>query len=130
MTLSYAQSTGGFYDDAINTALPSDAVEITVEQYAALMEAQSTGQIITADSAGSPIAEAPPAPTPAQTAVALMLSARAALTITDAVFIRCGKAGVAWPTEWQAYVVALRAIVTSPASATELPTQPAYPAGS
>lgn len=60
----------------------------------------------------------------------LQASAIAALAVSDLVAIRCFKAGVAWPAAWQTYVVALRAIVANPASASSLPTLPSYPAGS
>lgn len=63
---------------------------------------------------------------------ALVASAQAALDKMDApggCAIRCFKAGVAFPADWLAYCVALRAIVNGTSSATALPTQPAYPAG-
>lgn len=40
---------------------------------------------------------------------------------------RCYIAGVPFPTEWQTYVAALRAIVQG--NGQDLPDQPAYPAG-
>jgi hypothetical protein len=63
---------------------------------------------------------------------ALVASAQAALDKMDApggCAIRCFKAGVTFPADWLAYCVALRAIVNSTSTATALPTQPAYPAG-
>lgn len=54
--------------------------------------------------------------------------ALSALAASDDVFIRCGKAGIAFPAEWQTYVAALRAIVSSGTGA--LPVCPAYPLGS
>jgi hypothetical protein len=57
----------------------------------------------------------------------LIAQARAALAASDTVFIRCGKAGVNWPSAWQSYVAALRVIVSSGAGT--LPTQPTYPSG-
>lgn len=65
----------------------------------------------------------------APSVLALQNGAVSALDRTDKVYIRCGKAGVAWPTEWQDYVVALRAIVADPTSVESLPAAPAYPAG-
>jgi hypothetical protein len=56
----YAKSTGGFYSaDIHGDNIPADAVEITDEQHAALLEAQSSGKAITADTNGSPIAVDP-----------------------------------------------------------------------
>ncbi len=52
----YSASTGGFYDIAIHgNNIPADAVEITDEQYAALLEGQSQGKIISSDASGAPI---------------------------------------------------------------------------
>jgi hypothetical protein len=59
----------------------------------------------------------------------LAQQALAALSKTDSVAMRCLKAGIAFPAEWQTYVTALRAMVSG-ASAGPLPAQPAYPAGS
>lgn len=69
-----------------------------------------------------------PTPTPEQLQAELVANAQAALSVTDMVFIRCGKAGVAWPSDWQDYVVALRDVVNGTTST--MPVQPAYPAGS
>lgn len=56
----YSKSTGGFYDAAIHgTNIPADAVEVSDQAYAALIAAQSTGMVITADADGNPIAVAP-----------------------------------------------------------------------
>lgn len=55
----YSKSTGGFYDEAIHTSIPADAVEITAEEHAALLEDQSRGKVITADANGLPVAVAP-----------------------------------------------------------------------
>ncbi|MCG9032691.1 hypothetical protein [Laribacter hongkongensis] len=45
-----------------NCQIPADAVEITAEQHAELLAAQSAGKIITADADGNPIATDPPPP--------------------------------------------------------------------
>lgn len=50
-----------------------------------------------------------------------------ALDKSDMTALRCLKAGVTFPAEWQVYVAALRAIVAG--SAGPLPAQPVYPAG-
>lgn len=56
----YSKTTGGFYDSAIHgDAIPVDAVEITVEEHAALLEGQSQGQMIVADEDGRPVLLAP-----------------------------------------------------------------------
>ncbi len=70
----YAKSTGGFYDPAIHgDAIPVDAVEITAEEYAALLAAQSAGKKIVADAGGRPIAVDPPAPSEAIVRAGLLM---------------------------------------------------------
>lgn len=63
--MHYSKSTGGFYDTVIHgDNIPTDAVEITAEYHAELLQAQSTGKQITADDNGYPIAiEHPVMPT-------------------------------------------------------------------
>ncbi|WP_334109224.1 hypothetical protein [Methylobacillus sp.] len=60
----YSKQTGGFYSREINgDNIPSDAVAITPEQHAALLQVQSEGKQITADENGFPVlADPPPAP--------------------------------------------------------------------
>lgn len=81
----YSQSTGGFYDAAIHGEnIPADAVEITAEQHAALLAAQSSGQQITADENGFPVAitVVPPEPTYAQIVAGLTAAIQAHLDET------------------------------------------------
>lgn len=72
-----------------------------------------------------------PAPlTAAQLHQQLQAKAQAELDKTDLVALRCFKVGVAFPAAWQAYTQALRAIVNgTDTTNTNLPAQPAYPAG-
>ena len=63
MTLYYAKSTNGFYDNEINTVIPADAIEISTELHQSLMQFQSLGKIIQSDKEGNPVALDPPAPT-------------------------------------------------------------------
>lgn len=64
----------------------------------------------------------------AQDADILKAEAIHALLRSDAVAIRCVKAGMAFPLEWKTYVDQLRAIISSGTG--DIPLQPAYPAGS
>lgn len=58
----YSKSTGGFYDRSIHgDNIPSDAVEITTEEHAALLAGQSQGKRIVADADGRPMLADPPA---------------------------------------------------------------------
>jgi hypothetical protein len=60
----YAKSTCGFYTPDINPVIPADAVEITEEYYQSLLEGQSNGLQIVADTQGYPILITP-VPVPA-----------------------------------------------------------------
>lgn len=55
MSKYYSASTGGFYsEDVSGSIIPSDSVEITDEEWQALLEGQSSGKRITADADGRP----------------------------------------------------------------------------
>ena len=63
----YSKSTGGFYSREIHgDNVPADAVEITAEEHATLIEGQSNGKIIAADAEGFPELSEPPKATAAQ----------------------------------------------------------------
>jgi hypothetical protein len=65
--MQYSAQTGGFYDREIHgDAIPADAVDVTAEEYATLMEGQSQGKEIGADENGKPILKDPAAPTKAE----------------------------------------------------------------
>lgn len=60
----YSAKTGGFYASEIHgDNIPIDAVEITAERHAALIEGQSQGKRIVADASGFPVLQDPPPPT-------------------------------------------------------------------
>jgi len=57
----YAKSTGGFYSRAIHgDNIPSDAVEITAAEHAALLTGQASGKRIVGDDDGRPFLADPP----------------------------------------------------------------------
>lgn len=61
----YAKSTNGFYSREIHgDEIPEDAVEITQQQHADLLQGQSEGKVIAADEAGRPFLTDPPPPAP------------------------------------------------------------------
>lgn len=60
-------------------------------------------------------------------ASSIKAQARALLNASDMVAMRCMKAGLPFPVEWQNYVITLRAIMLSGSG--ELPNQPDYPSG-
>lgn len=57
----------------------------------------------------------------------LVSQARTRLALNDAVFVRCGKAGIEYNAEWRAFDETLRAIVNGTSELTALPSAPAYP---
>lgn len=64
MTKFYSASTAGFYDSAINPAMPGDAVAVTDAQWQALLDGQAKGQMIQASANGTPVLMQRPAPPP------------------------------------------------------------------
>lgn len=46
MTLYTSKETRGFYDDEIHTTLPEDALEISAEEHATIINGQAAGMII------------------------------------------------------------------------------------
>ena len=124
----FSRTTLGFYDSVINAVMPPDAVAVTDAAYAALFAAQATGQIIQPDANGNPEAVTF-TPSSAQVHAALQASAQNLLTANDKVATRCLKAGVAYPANWLAFDVALRAIANgTDTTSTTLPATPTYPA--
>lgn len=78
----YSKSTGGFYSREIHgDNMPADAVEITAEKHAALLDGQSLGKRITTDSEGRPVLSDPPAPTESQITLGKIAALEA--TVTD-----------------------------------------------
>lgn len=85
----YSRSTGGFYDPAIHGAdIPSDAVEITTDEHAALLAGQAEGQRIVSGPDGAPMLADPPAPTEAELAAARCMAIQDELTAIDAASAR------------------------------------------
>lgn len=59
-----SKSTCGFYDESINTSMPSDAVEISADFYAELRVGHSKGKEIGWGDDGYPMLVDPPVPSP------------------------------------------------------------------
>jgi hypothetical protein len=113
--MKYSQSTNGFYDEAIHgDAIPEDAVEITVEEHAALIEGQSQGKLITADENGKPVLQDRPAPTKAELlATAEAQRAAAYREEADPLFFKYQR-GSATKEEWLAKVDEIKARFPDP----------------
>lgn len=70
----FSPSTGGFYAREIHgDAIPEDAVEVSDEIHASMMEGQSQGKVIVAGDGGYPMLADPPPPTPEQLATAALV---------------------------------------------------------
>lgn len=81
----YSKDTGGFYDAAINgDNIPGDAVEITIDDHAELLAAQSAGKSIVGDADGYPVAVDPPEPTLAELKAAKNAAINAARAAANA----------------------------------------------
>lgn len=118
----------GWYDtDALeypNLPAAANLLAISAAQWGERM----TGRW--AVSNGALVPYTPPAPSAAQLFAALQADASAALAESDRTVLRCYENSVAVPAAWATYRAALRAIVNGTnATATALPTRPAYPAG-
>ncbi|WP_051202938.1 hypothetical protein [Desulfovibrio aminophilus] len=81
--------------------MPTDAVEITDTEYAALLEAQGLGKVIVPDASGRPVAVDPPAPTAEELAVIRAAAIRSELTAIDAASARPLRAILAAQTAGQ-----------------------------
>jgi len=76
----YSQSTGGFYSAEIHGSnIPTDAVEITIEQHFELLQGQSNGKVISADINGNPVLTDAPVPELVIPTIVTMVQARLAL---------------------------------------------------
>jgi len=63
MKLYYSKSAGGFYSSDVHATIPKDAVEITEQEHAALLEDQAAGKVIASDKVGNPVSISAPLPT-------------------------------------------------------------------
>lgn len=63
--MMYSPSTRGFYCPEIHSSIPADAVDVTADDYAALMAGQANGGRIEPGQDGQPALVAPAAPTTA-----------------------------------------------------------------
>jgi len=140
MSTFYSKTTGGFYSEDIHTTIPDDAVEVSDSDYTALFVGQAEGKIISANDAGHPELIDRPEATDSQKWEAYQIKAKTALSNSDTTMLRVYEAVVLGDTTMSAPDVvafvkwrqALRAILSTAQPAelpTDLPTMPAYPAG-
>ncbi len=121
-----ASPVTGWYDTDAFTypSLPAAAglLQITDTQWSARLASPSSWAVENgALVSGTPVSVGP----------TVQQQAKSALDASDMVALRCFKAGVAFPLDWQTYTTTLRSIVNGTASPlpTALPAQPAYPSG-
>lgn len=111
----YAKSTGGFYSVKIHgPGIPADAVEITSEEHAALLAAQSAGRRIQPDANGYPVAVDPPPPTDAELATAIRAERDTRITSSDWTQLPDVPLTAAQKSDWAAYRQALRDVTAQP----------------
>lgn len=106
----YSKSTSGFYSrDIHGDNIPEDAVDITSEQHAALLEGQSQGKIISADENGYPIL-IDPLPLTAEQIQEAVTAARAAAYVkeSDPLFFKYQR-GEVLKEDWLAKVAEIKA---------------------
>lgn len=97
----FSAQTGGFYVPAIHgDAIPSDAVEITNELHAELLQAQSEGKVIVPGADGRPIADEPPGPSIDELWEKLRAERDRRLAASDIIVM---------PDRWEAYTPEQRA---------------------
>lgn len=111
----YSKQTGGFYDTAIHgDNIPSDAVEITAAEHAALLEGQSQGKRIQADAKGRPVLADPPTPTDEELAAAIRAERNAKIAACDWTVLADAPLTTTEKTNWKAYRQALRDVTAQP----------------
>lgn len=110
--------------------IPADAVEISDDEHAALLDAQGLGKVIQADAGGRPTA-VDFVPSAEQLWAGAQSRAKAALDASDSTILRCAENGVTVPAAWIKYRKDLRAIVSAKTGdgTQALPPRPAFPAG-
>ncbi len=79
MATFYSAARNGFFDSALFSVMPTDAMAVTDEEHAALLTAQSKGKLIQADAKGNPVAVEAPAVAPKIPQQVTAFQARAAL---------------------------------------------------
>ena len=110
----YSAQTGGFYDSSVHQNIPEGAKEISLQERDDLLQEQSQGKVIVADSEGFPIAAAPAPPTAEQVqarlsyAVQSMLDAKARELGFDNIFTGVSYADESSVPSFQAHGQQLR----------------------
>lgn len=104
----YSKGTGGFYSRDIHADIPADAVEISDDEYAALIEGQAAGKVISADAQGRPTLSDPAPPSLDVLAKAARADRDARLSACDWTQLADAPLTAAEKTAWKTYRQALR----------------------
>lgn len=106
----YSKERGAFFRAEIHgDAIPTDVVEITDEQHAALMDGQAAGKMIAADADGNPVLVDQPAPTAEQLLKQVQMARAAAYADeADPLFFKAQR-GECTLDDWKAKVAEIRA---------------------
>ncbi len=121
MKIYFNKTNIALYVDDIHKTIPSGSVEITQEQYKALLDGQSQGKQIGSDENGNPILVAPPAITQTQLIYKERVWRDGELMRSDIELNKVQDAdskAVGSVSDWRSYRKALRA----------LPEHPLFPA--
>ena len=110
-------ANGGFFDTEFHATIPTDAIEITYDEYVALLAGQSAGQRIEADEHGRPVLRDAPAPDNDALADAARARRDALITATDYLLMPDYPISAAQLADIRAYRQALR----------DLPLQTGFP---
>ena len=79
----YSASARGFFDSALHSTIPADAVVVAADEHRRLLAGQASGQVIVPDTDGSPVLADPPGPTDAQLAAQYRVRRDALLAASD-----------------------------------------------
>lgn len=120
MAIFFSPSAVSFFDDALHSSLPLDAVSITADMHHQLMQEQAMGRRIAAGSDGMPITVAPPPPTDAQLMTVLRQRRNRLLSACDHTQIPDFGLTDVQRGEWRQYRQALRDLPESVADLTAI----------
>lgn len=83
-----SKSARAFYDPTINSEMPSDVVEISIDKHTELLTGQSEGKVIAWGDDGFPVLVDPPPPSGEELSATERLWRDSQLAITDSVVTR------------------------------------------
>lgn len=122
--MKYSKSTNGFYDPLINDNIPTDAVDITDQNYSELMDGQSQGRMIVANADGYPTLVDRPKPTNEQLKTICKNNAKQKLADTDWSQTEDVGAILTNKDEFTAYRSVIRGLVFNPVPNPDWPVEP------